>query len=91
MAKMEMKKNKTREKALDEVADAIIGTCDTTRKYIEWLFDKYGIKITSDQLKDELLSRNIEICPGCGWWCESDELVDEDSNVVFCENCRSYI
>jgi len=34
-------------------------------------------------VEDALLDYNVEICPGCGWWCDSDELHDGEG----CDGC----
>lgn len=38
--------------------------------------------------EDEMLTANMEMCLGCGWWMESSELVHEDdADTGYCEQC----
>lgn len=48
------------------------------------------LKVSGPQLKELALNANVEKCPGCGWWCESHELipVDSDEPDGKCSNCR---
>lgn len=79
----------TLNEAMDEIADSIKGTCDSEDKWVEILED-WGFYVDSDDIVDYLLDRNIERCSGCGWWHESHELVNEDNDIVGCEQCRKF-
>lgn len=39
------------------------------------------------EVQDALCGYGLELCK-CGWWVESHELIDDDCNVVGCEDCR---
>jgi hypothetical protein len=67
-----------------EIASAVEGTCMTVGAMVE----RYDLDISDDDLEDELLTAGIECCPGCGWWMESCELVDEDGEAGACDQCR---
>jgi len=77
----------TKADAIEKVADSVIGTCESLQKHIEIIVDDYDVHITEDELRDKLLEKNVEECFGCGWWVQSDELIDEDDNVVGCHDC----
>ena len=48
---------------------------------------KYNIDI--GELAEAALDKNVEQCPGCRWWCESGELVDDNGEPDGkCDNCR---
>lgn len=67
----------------EELADYLIGTCHTLDSAIEFL--ELDQEIDWD---DEMLSANIELCLGCGWWHESGDLVHEDeADTGYCEDC----
>ena len=45
--------------------------------------------LSKAELKDLLLDENVEQCPGCRWWVDSSELLNEDDKIDgHCENCR---
>jgi hypothetical protein len=44
--------------------------------------------LTADELEELLLDNNVERCPGCDWYCESGELLDDEDNLVGCRDCR---
>lgn len=69
--------------ALKKLANSLEGTCDTLDRHVEKLDLE---KCNFDE--GDLLEFNIEPCSGCGWWMESSELVNEDSEVVGCSQCR---
>ena len=41
-----------------------------------------------DSLEADLADCNLERCPGCEWWFESGELVDDEGELVGCPECR---
>ncbi len=47
-------------------------------------------EVDQDELDDMLLGLNIEACPGCGWYVDSHDLFDPDSDDMdgCCSNCR---
>ena len=67
-----------------KVAEAIMGTCKNLDDFIE---DEFGEGITAGDLDIELLRTLDDItmeCQGCGWWCESGDLDDEQ----VCSDCN---
>jgi len=73
--------------ALEWVAGAIRGTCDSLEKYVDYLQD-YDFEVDADDLESYLLDYNVEQCAYCGWWHECHELVDADGDYVGCDQCR---
>ena len=69
---------------LTEVSDYLEGTCLSVDAAIE----HFELNIDVEDLEDALLDVGLERCSGCGWWMESYELVDDDSEVVGCIQCR---
>jgi hypothetical protein len=45
-----------------------------------------GVQI--DSLEADLADGNLERCPGCEWWFDAGELVDEDGELVGRQDCR---
>lgn len=47
---------------------------------------------TKAELKELFLDKNIEECPHCQVWCESSELISDESDEPdgYCNNCRRY-
>jgi hypothetical protein len=44
--------------------------------------------VDPEELEEAVEERGLERCPGCDWWMGSYELIDEDNEVVGCEQCR---
>ena len=68
----------------DKVYSYLIDSCYTPSQAIEY----FDLDCTPEDVEEKMLDYGIEICPGCGWWVESGELVDDDGNLILCENCR---
>ena len=46
---------------------------------------------TLDEIRDILLTENVEECPNCHLWAESSEMTDDNSEPDgYCDNCRRY-
>ena len=69
---------------IQTIAGEVQGTCDSLILKIE----KYELGIGADELESLILDWEIERCPHCGWWMECHELVDDDGELVGCEQCR---
>jgi hypothetical protein len=44
-----------------------------------------------DSMESDLADGNLERCPGCEWWFEAGELVDDEDDedeLVCCQDCR---
>jgi len=84
---------KLTDEQLKKLYEYLNGTTNSVQSGLESIevnADDYDVNDIEEQLADE----NLEICPGCGWWVESDELVgvddDEyDGDQVMCEDCRN--
>lgn len=67
-----------------KVADELCGTCKSADDVIE---EHFGEGVTLTDLDMLLLHELDDItmqCEGCGWWCETGELDDDQ----VCEDCR---
>ena len=51
-------------------------------------FSLLDFGLSEEDIIEALEQDSIELCPECGWWVESYELVDEYDNLCSCENCR---
>ena len=69
---------------LERVAAVLEGTC----KNVEDVLEALGIEADPDDVEDQLLEISIERCPYCAWWMESCEMVNDDNEVVGCDQCR---
>jgi hypothetical protein len=69
---------------LARVATAVLGTASSLDDVVERL----ELDVDVDTVEDQLVDVSVERCDGCGWWCESSELVDDTDEVVGCESCR---
>ena len=70
---------------ITKVAEAIMGTCQNLDDFIE---EEFGEGITASDLDIELLRELDAItmeCQACGWWCEADDL-NEDQVCGDCED-----
>lgn len=66
------------------LAKHVQGTCLSVEQALETL----EIDADADEAEEALEAQNYERCAGCGWWFESSELIDDDDNVVGCDQCR---
>ena len=43
-----------------------------------------------EKIVDKLLDFNIEVCPNCKIWCNSNELLSYSTNKIdgYCDSCR---
>jgi len=69
---------------LQQVSDELEGTC----RSVESVLEQLGLAADPTEVEDQLVDLNLELCPGCGWWMESSELIDANDNVVGCDQCR---
>ena len=60
------------------------GSCKMPHEAIEY----FDLDCTTEDVEEAMLDLNLEQCPSCDYWVESSELVDDDGNVVPCEQCR---
>lgn len=60
------------------------GTCNSAHMAIEY----FDLDCTIEDVEEAMLDMNLEQCPMCGWWTESCELVDDEGDVVGCDQCR---
>ena len=47
--------------------------------------------VQMDSMESDLADGNLERCPGCEWWFEAGELVDDEDDedeLVCCQDCR---
>lgn len=77
-----MNKPKLTREQEQEIAHALLGTCETG------VFQAEEYEVELQDIEEACLNQNVERCPVCDWWCESSELIDEEGNVVGCDQCR---
>src|SRR5438445_262726 len=65
-----------------DVADYALVTCNSEAAIAEH-FD-----IDEEDVAELLLDATVERCPGCDWWHEAGELVDDNGDLVGCDQCR---
>lgn len=68
----------------DTVADDVLGTTYS----LAYIADKFDVD--ESDVEEELLDRDVECCPLCGWWTESGDLTDPDDDdaPLMCGECR---
>lgn len=71
-------------KKLDLVANEILGVRMTESEVI----DRYELEISEEDLVDEMLDRNIELCSACLAWKEAYE-IDPDQQESICFECSN--
>ena len=77
---------KLSDEQLRKLGDMLLGTC----AYAEAVVDFHEMPNCGEEdLTIQLESINIERCPYCDWWFESGELINDDSDVVGCADCRN--
>lgn len=76
----------TKSQALDAIHQRLEGTCGSIEQAQESLsFEDF---LTLDEIHEGLEERNLVSCPGCGWWMEAGEIVDDGGEEVGCGDCR---
>lgn len=68
----------------NRIADAALGSCTS----VSQLADQF--EVDEDEVEERLLDLNVEVCPMCGWWVDSGELIedDHDDGDPVCDDCR---
>lgn len=71
---------------LSKIAEYLVGTCNS----IDEALERFDVVEDTSEVEDQLLDlpEGVECCPGCGWWVNSWELVDDNNDLCLCENCR---
>ena len=69
---------------LERVADRLMGSCAN----VEDVLDELEIEADPDEVEAALSGVYVERCPGCAWWMESGELLNDDGDAVGCDQCR---
>lgn len=69
------------------IVDALLGSCMMIPSALEKLGIEEGSE-TVTEVEGMLANLNIETCPGCDWWHESSDLVDDDNEPCLCLDCR---
>lgn len=67
------------------VAARLVNTAGTITAALEAL----DIDADPNDVEDALVDEGVEACEGCDWWFPSYELLDDESEVVGCDDCRS--
>lgn len=77
--------SKISETQLQEIIEALQGTCDTLDGIVQVVMEDDNIctnDLTPEQLEE--LDQQIFLCETCGWWYEISEMSDEDQ---VCQDC----
>jgi hypothetical protein len=72
------------EEQLRDIYSKLQGTCQSVEGLLEFL----ELDVDPEDVEIEMESMNLERCPFCGWWVESYELINDDCDIVGCEQCR---
>lgn len=84
-----------REFYVDELEHTALGTADLPMNLLQRLVVAFeGVRDVESELEesdieDLLLDRNVEVCPSCGWWTYSHEIIldEETEEPVGCHDC----
>jgi len=68
----------------DRVFEYLRGSCYSPAQVVDY----FDLDCEPGDVGEKMLDMGLEVCPGCGWWVESWELVDENGEVVLCDNCK---
>ena len=71
---------------LERIAKEILGEVLTESTVLE----KYDLEISEEELLEEMLDWNIELCSSCGTWKESCEIDPDEQNVICFECIENY-
>lgn len=74
---------------LREMSDDINGTCKSVSDILQ-MNDVPDGGEEEDQFNQYLQDvAEVQLCSTCDWWCEMDELEEDDSTGGYiCQNCR---
>ncbi len=68
---------------LDEVIEDLKGQCVHD---LEHFLNGHGLSADDMAMEDNLyVDMNVFLCDECGWWCDADEMSDEDD---VCDECH---
>lgn len=70
------------------LADRLMGTCDDPEHALDMMEIAIPEGFDVEDVITDLEIISVERCPGCQWWMESCELVNDDLEVVGCSSCR---
>ncbi len=71
-----------------QLGEALLGTCRSLDQGIADLnIDDDTRDIDTSEAHSEI-SDEVELCEGCGWWCEVGELELHRGGDLCCEDCR---
>ncbi len=73
-----------KDEELQRIALSMIGTCDS----VEQVIARMDLEINTEELEEALSNANVEQCELCNWWFDAGDLLDDNSEVVGCEDCR---
>lgn len=76
---------------IEKLADRLEGTCHSEANELELLLESEGLShldFDESAVESDLLTLEVELCQGCGWWMHSGELVCVHDSYGFCDQCR---
>lgn len=76
------------ESEVNRIAGQLLGTPASPEDAMIALEIEIPAGFQIDSLEADLADCNLERCEGCGWWFEAGELVDDEDELVGCQNCR---
>jgi hypothetical protein len=79
-----LKMSNLSEEQLNYIYTRLQGTCQSMESLLEFL----ELNVDPEDIEIEMEIMNLEKCPFCGWWMESYELINDDGDIVGCEQCR---
>lgn len=64
------------------IADRVLNTpLDLTDSEMDFLTNRISVAKHFDTL--------VFVCDTCGWWCSTDEMVEDDNEYRHCEDCAT--
>ena len=72
-----------------KIVEYMKGTTKNEDDVIDWFeLNLTFPKIEEYDITEIMLEFGLERCPGCGWWVNSFELIDEESEEKLCDSCE---
>ena len=68
---------------IDQITQKLSGTSGI---YDSGICEEHGI--SNEELEELMVDAGYERCSECEWWCETSELVDDESEPCPCDSCR---
>jgi hypothetical protein len=97
LSRGEKRMNRLTEEMLEQVANAVQGTCRSLEQNFDQCADFYNfgfefedLNVVEETLLCDYIDNRYFECAGCGWWCEVGDYAENQNNPSgdICSDCN---